>query len=105
MLSAATHSASPRQPTRHQPLGAPPATPDLSKTLLTWKQRLPDRSQGLSKWDAVLRWRMTVFDAVLRTCQLHHNSDTPNAANIHYLQVPPLAPLPYHPTSPTIPQP
>ena len=90
MLSAATISSSPRAirhgPGGHQPLGPPSVTPDLSKTLLTWKQRLPDRSQGLSRWDAILRWRLTVFDSVLRMCQLHHNSDNPNAANIHNLQ-------------------
>ena len=89
MLSTATAlSTSPRQPSRHQPLAQPAITPDFSKTLMTWKQRLPDRSQRLSTWDAVLRWRMTVFDTVLRTCQLHHNNDTPNA-NMHNLQVAP----------------
>jgi hypothetical protein len=40
-------------------------TPDFTRVINTWKERLPDRSQSLPEWDSLLRWRIHLFQNVL----------------------------------------
>lgn len=57
--------------------------PDMKAVLDTWRERLPNRWDGLTVWDALLTWRHHVFSFVTTSLQSQPHFDAQQVAGAH----------------------
>lgn len=57
--------------------------PDMQAVLSTWRERLPNRWDGMNTWDALLTWRYHVFSIVTNSLQSQLGGNAQALASVH----------------------